>query len=153
MNEFISTLASKAGIDPGSVQSGMGAVLSTLQKFVPSDTFSRFASAIPDSGSMLNEFQASAVSTISGTGSVISGLASTLLGGSSEIISTLMSRLAQAGLSMEMIKRFLPAAASVIRDRIPGDVIQQVERSIPGFTSALSAAGSGGMTGKLGGLF
>ena len=45
MNEFVATLASKAGIDQGSVQSGMGAVLSTLQKFVPTETFSRFASA------------------------------------------------------------------------------------------------------------
>ncbi len=153
MNEFISTLASKAGIDPGSVQSGMGAVLSTLQKFVPTETFGRVASAIPDSGSMLAEFQASASTAVSGTASAISGLAGALFGGSSEIVSTLISRLSQAGLSMEMIKRFLPAAAAVIRDRIPADVLQQVERSIPGFTSALSTAGSGGMTGKLGGLF
>jgi hypothetical protein len=153
MNDFVSTLASKAGIDPGNVQSGMGAVLSTLQKFVPTDTFSRFASAIPDSGSMLSEFQHCATSTVSGTASAISGLASALFGGSSEVVSTLMSRLSQAGLSMEMIKRFLPAAAAVLRDRIPAEVLQQVDRSIPGFTSALSAAGSGGMSGKLGGLF
>jgi hypothetical protein len=153
MNEFVSTLASKAGIDPGNVQSGMGAVLSTLQKFVPTETFSRFASAIPDSGSMLREFQATATTTISGTASAITGLASALLGGSSEVVSTLMTRLSQAGLSMEMIKRFLPAAAAVLRDRIPADVLRQVDQSIPGFTSALSTAGNGGMAGKLGGLF
>lgn len=153
MNEFVASLASKAGIDPGSVQSGMGAVLSTLQKFVPTETFNRVASVIPDSGSMLNEFQSSATTVVSGTTSAISGLAGALFGGSSEILSTLMSRLSQAGLSMEMIKRFLPAAASLLRDRMPADVLQQVERSIPGFTSALSTAGSGGMSGKLGGFF
>jgi hypothetical protein len=69
------------------------------------------------------------------------------------MLSTLISRLSQAGLSMEMIKRHLPAAASKLRDRIPADVLQQVERSIPGFTSALNIARSGGLTGRLGGLF
>ncbi|RPH31212.1 DUF2267 domain-containing protein, partial [bacterium] len=98
MNDFVSTLASKAGIDPGNVQSGMGAVLSTLQKFVPTETFSRVTSAIPDSGSMLAQFQSSAASATSGTASAISGLAASLLGDSSEIINTLMSRLSQAGL-------------------------------------------------------
>src|SRR5512140_1480464 len=127
MNDFVSTLASKAGLDPGSVQSGMGAVLSTLHKFVPTETFSRFASAIPDSGSMLTEFQSSATSAVPGTAGAISGIASALFGGSWEMASTPVSRLSQAGLSMEMIKRFLPAAANVIRDRIPADVLQQVD--------------------------
>ncbi len=153
MNDFISALASRAGIDQGNVQSGMGAVLSTLQKFVPSETFNRVAAAIPDAGTILREFQSSATSATSGTAGAISGMANSLLGGSSEIVSTLLSKLSQAGLSMEMIKRFLPAAASVLRDRIPADVLQQVEQSIPGFTSALSMAGSGGLMGRLGGLF
>jgi hypothetical protein len=153
MNDFVSTLASRAGIDPGNVQSGMGAVLSTLQKFVPTETFSRVASAIPDSGSMLTEFQHCATSTVTGLSGAMSGLAGALLGGSNEVTSTLISRLSQAGLSLEMIKRFLPAAATLLRDRVPEDVLNQVDRSIPGFTSALNDAGSRGSSGKLGGLF
>jgi hypothetical protein len=152
MSDFVAALASKAGIDPGNVQSGMGAVLSTLQRYVPSDTFSRLASAIPDSSSMLTQFQSSATADASDTASAFSRLAGTLIGGSSEMFSTLILRLSQAELSMEMSKRFLPAAASMLRDRIPADVLQQVERSIPGFTNALNFAGSDELAGRLGGL-
>lgn len=153
MNEFITTLASKAGIDTGKASSGVGALLSTLQSFVPADTYNRVAAAIPDAGSMLTQFQSTATMAAPGTGSALSGLASAFLGSSSEIVSALLARLSQAGFSNDMIKNFLPVAAGAFRERVPSDVLQQVNKSIPGFTAALDMAGRSGIAGKLGGFF
>ena len=57
MAEFISDLAAKAGIDAGMAQKGVGALLSTLQKYIPSEAYTKVAAVIPNAGGIVSAFQ------------------------------------------------------------------------------------------------
>ncbi len=149
MADFITTLASRAGIDTGSAQNGLGAILSTLQQYVPQQTFSRVAEAIPNAGMILETFRSTTGALSSSAGSAIAGMASSFMGAKSEVITTMMTQLSKAGLSLEMIRRFLPAAASTLHDVIPSDVLRQVEQSIPGITTILQGGVTEGLLGRI----
>ena len=74
---------------------------------------------------------------------MVSGLA----GNASGAITTMMTQLAKGGLSLAMIRRFLPAAASMLRDVVPPGEVAEIERSIPGISSALLRSWNEGMLG------
>ena len=147
MADFVTTLASRAGIDTGSAMNGLGALLATLQQYVPVETFERIRQSVPDAGAVLERFQSTAAGSAASARSALAGMVSRLAGNASGAITTMMTQLAKGGLSLAMIRRFLPAAASMLRDVVPPGVVAEIERSIPGISSALLRSWNEGMLG------
>jgi uncharacterized protein (DUF2267 family) len=144
MADFISDLASKAGVDPAMAQKGVGALLTTLQKYIPADTYSKVASAIPNASSILSSFQSAPAAQSSGGMSGLAGMAGGLLGGKSEAASTLISQFSKAGFSMDSVKSFLPAALGLLKDKISPDTMKAVEGALPGLSTFMGEATVGG---------
>lgn len=153
MADFISDLAAKAGIDTSLAQKGLGAVLTTLQKHVPSDVYSKVSGAIPNAGNLLSAFQ-SAPAAPKGTGlGDLANLAGGVLGGKSEAASTLLSQFSKAGFSIDTAKTFLPVVFTFLKDKLPPETMKQVENAIPGLSNLLGGLDDAGLFGKIKKLF
>jgi hypothetical protein len=152
MAGLISELVQKAGIDAGTAEKGVGALLSTLQKYVPKESYSAISSAIPNAGKFLSAFQ----TTASEQGSKLSGLAElagSLLGSKTEQVSKLISDFSAAGLSLESAKEFLPVVLNYIKEHGSADTVKSIEQHIPGLVNLVKGADAGDFLGKLKKLF
>ena len=141
MNELITNLARKAGIDGITARKGLGALLSTIQKSVPPDVFSRLCKEIPDAGGTLSSFQ-NAVKPSSDGGGLLD-LAGGLLGKDAGALGTLISKFSQAGFSVEGAKSFIPIALSVLKDEVSPDLVQHIDAALPGVSTLLSGEQTG----------
>ena len=153
MADFISDLAAKAGIDTSLAQKGLGAILTTLQKHVPSDVYSKVSGAIPNAGNLLSAFQSAPAAPKSAGLGDLANLVGGLLGGKSEAASTLLSQFAKAGFSIDTAKTFLPVLFSVLKERLPPETMKQVENTIPGLSNLLGGTDTTGLFGKVKKLF
>ena len=153
MADFISDLAAKAGIDGTTAQKGVGAVLSTLQKYVPAEVYSKVSSAIPNAGNLLSTFQSAARSAETSAVSDLSGLAGKLIGGKGEQMTALLSQFSTAGFSLETAKRFLPPLLSYLSQKVSPDTVKQIEQAVPGISQLAGPSEAGGFLGKLSRLF
>ncbi len=151
MSELISQIANAAGMDNETTQNGLGALLATVKEYVPEDTFSGLANAIPGAGSILSNFQ-SLPDGDSGGGIDLMGMAAGLLGGQSEQLSTLISMFSKGGFSIDMIKDFLPVVFNYFQNNQSG-VIEKIEEAIPGLSDLLGGSTGGGLIGKISSLF
>ncbi len=149
MADFIGDIAAKAGIDTSMAQKGVGALLSTLQQHVPADLYSKVSGAIPNAGNLLSTFQ-SAPASAKGTGlGDLTGLAGSLLGGKSEVASTLVSQFSKAGFSLDTAKTFLPLVLTFLQSKLSPDTMKQVETAIPGLSNLPGGADAGGLLGNV----
>ena len=151
MADFVSDLATKAGIDAGMARKGVGALLSTLQKYVPADAYSKVASVIPNAGGIVSAFQ-SAIPPAQGAGLDLSSLAGSLLEGRSEALSTLVSQFSKAGFSLESAESFLPVALGFLKDKVPPDAMNQIEGALPGLSNLLGRLEGSDAAGLLGNI-
>lgn len=132
MSDFLSTLASQAGIDTGMAQKGVGALLATLQQHVPAEAFSKVSAAIPNASGILSGFQSGSTATKdSGLGG-IAGIAGKMLGGDAAVASTLVSQFSKAGFSADAMKAFLPVVLGLLKDKLPPEVMKLVGSVAPG---------------------
>ncbi len=154
MSDFISTLASKAGLDTGTAEKGLGALLSTLQQHIPGDAFSQVSSAIPNAGGILSTFQKAAAPAQDSPLGGLMGMAGTLFGSSSPAASTLMTQFSKAGFSMDTVKTFLPVALQLLKDKLSPETMKLVEGAVPGISSLLGNTDiASGVLGKLKNMF
>src|SRR3954453_19321271 len=110
MDEILASLSSRTGIDVEGVKKGLGALLTFLQKSVPSELFDKLQAAIPGGREMLSAYEAEPGGASSGLLGMVSGLAAKLFGGPSGDGAHLLSDLSRLGLSAEQIEAFLPQA-------------------------------------------
>ena len=154
MADFISSLASQAGIDSGLAAKGVGALLSTLQKHTPDNVYSDVAAVIPNAGSLLSVFnKATGGSQTAGVGGGLAGMLGGLLGGGkSDAMSMLVGQFSKAGFSMDTAKAFLPVLLQFLQTKLSADTMKGVEQSIPGLGDLLGGQGNS-ILGKLSKLF
>jgi len=131
MSDFISTLASKSGLDNAMAEKGVGALLSSLKGNLSSDVFSKLSSAIPDGGNILQKFSASTQAADSGAASTLAGLAGGLFKGGSSNALSLVEQFTKAGFSMESIGKFVPVVLSMLQSKLGPDIMKTVEKQIP----------------------
>ena len=136
MNDFVTNLAQKAGIDDSTAQKGLGALLSTIQNHVPADTFTKLSAAIPDTGGILSSFQKTAKPSSDGGG--LLNLAGGLLGKDASALGTLISQFSTAGFSVESAKTFIPIALNLLKDNMSPDLMKQIDTALPGVSALLS---------------
>jgi len=136
MTDLVSRIAQKAHLDNSTVQQGLGALLSTIQKQVPGDTFAKISEAIPETVGLLSTFQQRTSQSNEGGG--VLNLAGGLLGKDAGALGTLISQFSSAGFSVETAKSFIPIALSALKDRISPETMQQVDAALPGVSSLLA---------------
>jgi hypothetical protein len=135
MNDLISTIAQKSNLDNSTVQKGLGALLATIQKQVPGDTFSKISQDIPGTGGLVSTFQMA--SRTEDTGGLLN-LAGGLLGKDAGALGTLISQFSTAGISAETAKAFIPIALSALKDRVSPETMKYIDAALPGVTNLLA---------------
>lgn len=155
MADFISDLAAKAGIDAGMAQKGVGALLSTLQKYIPSEAYTKVAAVIPNAGGIVSAFQSAPAAPQAG-GLDLASIAGGFLGGKSEAATTLVSQFSKAGFSIDSAKAFLPVILGFLKSKVSPDTMKQIEGALPGLSNLLSGlegGEAGGLLGKVKKMF
>jgi len=153
MNELISQIASKAGMDESTTEKGIGALLATVKQHAPEGVFSSIADVVPNSDSILSKFQSIPDNAENGIGSGLMGMASNLLGGNSEQITTMISMFSKGGFSLDMVKQFLPAVFGYFQNNGSTDVVEKIGQVIPGLSELMSASESGRLLNKISNFF
>ncbi len=154
MNDFLSMIAGKAGLDEGTTEKGIGALLSSLKDNVPADTFSGVSDLIPDAGNVMNKFQNLPQGEENSGGlSGLMGMASGLLGGDSERIGNMVSQFSKAGFSIDMVKQFIPVVFDYIKTNGSGALLQNITKAIPELSSFLGNSDDKSMLGKISSFF
>jgi hypothetical protein len=135
MSDIVSSLSGQTGISPDLVRKGLGAVLKMLQDQLPPELFTKVQGVLPDAGAMI----AASEATGPGASSMIeavTNLAGKLFGSRGEAATDLFARLGQHGFSPEQLKSFLPRVLEFLKDRLPPEVLQMVEKLVPGLPEA-----------------
>ncbi|MDH3252601.1 MAG: DUF2780 domain-containing protein [Ignavibacteria bacterium] len=154
MADFISTLASQAGIDTNLAEKGVGALLSTLQKHTPGNVYSEVAGAIPNAGGLLSVFDKAAGSSQATDAGGLAGMVGGILGGGkSDALTMLVGQFSKAGFSMDSAKAFLPVVFGFLKNKVSADAMKGVEQNIPGLGDLLGGGEGSSFLGKISKLF
>jgi hypothetical protein len=128
MADFISDLATKAGISPDQAEKGIGALLAVFKDKLPAGSFSQVLSAIPNGNKLMAAAQAPQEDS-GGILAAVGGAVSKLVGGSA---GELTNRFSNLGFSADQLKRFLPGAMEFLKSKLPADVVKQISALLPG---------------------
>jgi hypothetical protein len=141
MSDIVSSLSSETGIGPELVRKGLGAVLKMLQDQLPPEVFTKLQGVLPDAGAMISASESAAP----GEGGIIQAvtdLAGKLFGSRGEAATDLFARLGQHGFSPDQLKAFLPKVLEYFKDRLPPEILQMVEKLVPGLSQVAEASES-----------
>jgi hypothetical protein len=133
MADFLSDLASKAGVDSDQAHQGLGALLALLKSRLSPDAFARLKSAIPRSDDMLDSVQDKVQSGGAGLLEGVKNVAGKIFGGQNPA-AALESHFSNVGVSPDQLKRFLPQLHEMLANRLPTNVLAQIEEHVPGFS-------------------
>ncbi len=121
MNELVTQVADRVGIDPATAEKAIGMMLAFLQKEGDSDAVARMIAAIPGAADL-------AANASGGGGGLLGGLMSAMGGGVMALGQQLMSQ----GLGMGEITGLARETMAVAREHAGADVVDQVVASVPG---------------------
>ena len=141
MSDIVSSVSSQTGISPDLVHKGLGAVLKILQDQLPSELFSKVQGVLPDAGAMISASE-SAGQEAGGMIHAVTGLAGKLFGDKAEAATELFTRLSQHGFSPDQLKAFLPKVLEFLKDKLPPEVLQMVEKLVPGLSEVAGTSES-----------
>jgi hypothetical protein len=132
MADFLSELASKAGLDGDQVHRGVGAVLAMLKERLDPAMFAHLQKAIPNSEDMLARCEDTTESAGDGVLAAVKSMAGKLLGGGEQdIAATLANRCASVGLTPEHLQSLLPKLHEMLAAKLPPHVLDQIKEHIP----------------------
>ena len=141
MSDFVGFLSSQTGIIADQDRKGLGAVLKMLQDQLPPELFSKVQGALPDAGAMISASE----STGTEAGGLIEAattLAGKLFGNRGEAATDLFTRLAQHGFSPDQLKAFLPKVLEFFKDKLPPEILERVEKLVPGLSEVAGTSES-----------
>jgi uncharacterized protein (DUF2267 family) len=128
MADFISDLATKAGVSPDMARKGVGAILALLKEKLPAGSFSQVLSAIPNANNLMADAQESQEGSGGGVLGAVSAAVSKLVGGGA---AELTNRLSKLGFSAEQLERFLPKVLEFLKSKLPADVLKHASAHLP----------------------
>ncbi len=138
MSDLISKLQSQTGLDGDLVERGVGAILNFMKEHLPDDLFAKVEREVPQAAdavsSFLNGQQASGM--LEKVGDLVGGL----LGGKAGGLPDLLQMLSKTGLSLDQAKTFLPKVIEMLKDVLPGDVLDQIMERLPALGDVLKQA-------------
>src|SRR5262245_34547729 len=107
MSDPTTTLATQTGIDPGTIQKGLGALLTFLKDHLSAEHFERVQSAVAGASEKMEAYATSQDSASPGLLGTVANLAGNLLGGKAGEGANLVGMLSKAGLDAGQIQSFL----------------------------------------------
>jgi hypothetical protein len=129
MADFISDLATKAGISPDLAKKGVGAILALCKDRLPAGSFSQVQSVIPDSSDLMAAAEVPEESSSGGIFAAVGTAIKKLVRGST---AELISRFTKLGFSEDQLKVFLPRVLEFLKSKLPADVVKQASALLPG---------------------
>ena len=141
MSDIVNSLASETGIGPELVRKGLGAVLKMLQDQLPPELFSKVQGALPDAGAMISASESTGTEA-GGLIEAVTSLAGKLFGNRGEAATDLFTRLAQHGFSPDQLKAFLPKVLEFFKDKLPPEILEKVEKLVPGLSEVAGTSES-----------
>jgi hypothetical protein len=134
MGDFLSQVASGAGLEDHETHHGVGAMLAFLKGRLNPEAYAHLKNAIPNSEQMLSAFQDKAESAGSGLMDAVKDIAGKLFGQQTGAVSE--DHFAGAGLSADKLRTFLPCLHDMLAGKIPPYVLDQIKQHVPGFGPA-----------------
>ncbi len=134
MADFLSELASKTGIGSDQAHQGVGALLSMLKERLDPETFEQLKQSIPGSDRMLSTIEEKFAG--SGLMNAVKAVAARFGGsgdGQNDRFAAIEGQLAGLGLTPDRLKSLLPQLHDMVRDKLPPDVVQQIQEHFPEF--------------------
>jgi hypothetical protein len=138
MNELITQIISKVGVDQNQAESGVGAILKFAGENMNKETYSKIAETIGGSSELIEKFTSNSASSNSSDtssdnssdkessvpGGLLSSATSALggLGGKVGGIATLVSGLSGLNLDLGTVKKFVPVISNFLQSKGLGDV-------------------------------
>src|SRR5262249_27348226 len=116
MADFVSDLASGAGLEDDQAHHGVGAVLALLKSRLNPEAYAHLKNAIPNSEHMLSAFQDKLESAGGGFMDTMKGMAGKLFGRQDS--AALQVHFAGAGLSADQIRSLLPKLHDMLASKI-----------------------------------
>jgi len=101
-NALVGMLSNQLGISDNQAAGGVGSILSYAQSALPSNDYTKLASAVPDASSMLSMAPQQSTNTLSSLGNLAGG-ASSVAG-----MAGLASQFSSLGLDSGMVSQFIP---------------------------------------------
>src|SRR5262245_50561531 len=128
MADFLSELASKAGVSSDQAHRGLGALLTLLQGKLSPDAFARLKGATPAGADILESAAEKNRSSGAGLLEGAKSMAGKILGGGAkDPAAVLQSHLSSAGLSADQLKGLLPKLHDMLANKLPTNVLAQIE--------------------------
>jgi hypothetical protein len=129
MIDFLTELASKAGISTEQAKKGMGALLAFFKEHLPAEQFARLSQEVPGTDEMMAAASAEHSSESGGLLSAVAGAVGKMFGGDGS--AALLGKLGQLGLSPDQIKNFLPRAIAFLKSKLPPEVMAKISSLLP----------------------
>lgn len=134
MSDFLSELASKAGLETDEAHHGVGALLMMLKGRLNSEAFSHLQNSIPNSDQILASIQEKLQSGGGGLFDTVKSMAGKVLGGSGgDPKAALQDHFAKVGLSADQLQDLLPKLHEMLAGKLPPHVLEQIKEHVPGF--------------------
>jgi hypothetical protein len=127
MEELVSRIAAKAGVDETIAQDGLGIILGFLNKEAPAEKMQMVLDALPGASDLL-----AARAGVSSGGGLLGGLGS-MMGGTAGAMAAL-SELNKAGLGMGEIQGLVTELVTYAKEKAGDDVVDEVIAKIPGLS-------------------
>ena len=161
MNQLISELAGKFGMQSDQVEQGAGAVLNMIKEKASTEQFQSLLDKVPGASEWVGKAQnlsAGAGDSAEGMMGAVGGLMNKF---GADGIGGLVSQLGSAGFKPETAMQFLPELLEKLKGQASPELINGILSKIPalqtllgGQTATEGLGGLGGkLTGMLGGLF
>jgi hypothetical protein len=131
MADFLSELASGAGLESDEAHHGLGAVLALLKDRLNPEAYAHLQNAIPNSERALSAFQDKAESTGGDLLAIVKGMAGKLLGRHES--TAVQDQVPGTGLSADLLGSLLPQLHDMLAGKIPPQVLDQIKQHLPGF--------------------
>ncbi len=127
MNEIVTQIAEKVGIEPALAEKAIGMMLGFLQREADDGAVARMIEAIPGGAELVASFNGEG----SGGGGLLGGLLKAIGGGG---VMGLGQQLMSQGLSMSDITRLAREVITVGKQYAGEDVVNEVVASVPGLS-------------------
>ncbi len=138
MSEMIDELSGQTGIEPDQAHQGVGALLSLLKDHLDPQSFEQLKQAIPGSQGMLaaleEKFAGSGL--LNAVKAVAAHFGAGNGAGGDDRFGAIAGQLAGLGLTPDHLKSLLPKLHDLVRDKLPPEVVEQIQQRFPEFARA-----------------
>ena len=140
MQELITNIVTKVGIDEGMATTAVGIILNMFSGAGPADKVGQMMDAMPGAGDLMSAASSATESAGDAGGGMLGGLGGMVagaLGGGDNPMMAALGQLQSQGLSMDQAKQVGQEVAGYAREKAGDDLVSEIASSIPGLDAVL----------------